>query len=201
MGGPGCVTITKTSKTLVKGAAPSGVYQFSYDITFVGKYLRGKVPAMQVWSPTQNLNVKVSTSTSLPSVNFIAAYPVTGPPTVQIGDVSQPGSSSVLAHEVVVGNQPNGGVNLRYTCESRTVSSSLLVSHQGTQIQASSGIFELYQFVRIEKTYHQITYVSSNSSVAKITPSYSSNVDFTTNDAEVGVFYSDPKQGISLFVI
>ena len=52
-------------------------------------------------------------------------------------------------------------------------------------------LFRSYQFIRIMNSYHQIIALNDTADEGRIYPAYSSN-EFTTNDAEVGFFYSDP---------
>ena len=88
--------------------------------------------------------------------------------THNVGSVAELGPT---AYESVQGNQPDGTVSLVYTCESFTVyPTSLTVSYVGSGFTANFGntitvvgaTLSLYQYVRIENKYYQVSTIESS---------------------------------------
>jgi len=170
-----CLTITKEAMVMKVGST-DGVYKLSYRVVFNGDFVRGNVPALEVYD----------SSVTHPTASFLTQYTYASD-IHTVGDVRTEGN---VAFTDIEGNQPDGVFKLEYECESSTVPVFVNVT-EGVHIKIDSEALELYQFIRIMNSYHQIIAINDTADEGRIYPAYSSN-EFTTNDAEVGFFYSDP---------
>jgi len=175
-----CVDVNLISNTIKVGQS-DGVYEYSYQVTFRSNYLRGKVSVLEIKPP------QTSSPVSTTQGEITSSYLDN-----QLGVVTQTG----LAFVVNAGNQPTGGVNLAYKCESRTMPlTSVTVGPVDTAISTIALTGYLYQWLRIGKNYVQIIALSNSDLTATISPALSLvDIGTPTSDAEVGVFYSDPTQ-------
>jgi hypothetical protein len=142
-------------------------------------------------------NITSTTATATFSNNYNGAH--------YLGNVA---TTSGLGYEVVKGLQPSGSFVLTYTCESNTVPVTVAVSY-GT-VTVTGATLELYKWLRLKTTYHQIVALQYDSSTGlivsgTISPSYSTAETIAggsaLTQAEYGVFYSDPgsADGLSYF--
>jgi hypothetical protein len=180
------ITVVAISKVLNPSPVKQGVYMYAYRVTFFGDTLRGNVPQFKVKSSSVTYSVTPFTFEKTFSGDTV-------------GDVSD--ATTGFGFEEVQGNQPSGTVALTYTCESKTVPVSVLVEILGTRITLTDSVpavLELYQFVRLQTTYHQIIALpTSGTTVATISPPFFSAAATIVGgslltQAEYGVFYSDP---------
>jgi len=183
-----CVTIAANS--YVATSASLGTYVFSYDVTFSGDTLRGYIPPLEVMYTNVTFVKSGETPIYASTIYYNSAN-------VSLGALQTSGS---YAFTKIAGNQPNGQVQLTYTCESSSVPITATVTALGVTVTRTTGaaVFAVNQFLRLGTTYHLITAVSNAGLTATITPSFFSN-SLTTSasivsvaDAEYGVFYSDP---------
>ena len=184
----GCVTVQKSSETLSVDPK-TGVYKYSYNITFDGNNLIGKVAPLKI----MNTNV---TYTNGSSTLYGSYTNQTTQASYNVGLVTQ---SNRLAYIDVPGNQPDGYFSLFYLCESQTVNVTGSVSADGLTFTVTSGVteMELYQFLRLETTYYRIKHLDNSKKVATLEktfpiPVYGQGQPFPIIDGEYGVFYSDP---------
>ena len=183
-----CVNVSRTAFAL-NANATSGEYMILFSIEFNGAFVRGNVPALLVTYS----NVTYST----PGVAFIDSTTNSSSGlTTTLGSVDQVGNIGYMAVE---GNQPDGLFTLTYFCEARVVLTIVNV----TAVSAStslitvpgSGILQVYEYIRIQQTYHQIISVDATGTVGTITPAFDLTPYagiFTFANALVGAFYSDP---------
>ena len=175
------VQVTAYSSVLLAGS--SGVYMFAYTVTFGGTTVRGNVPQLQVRSGY----------VTYPGGTSVTNYGVT-----TVGNIY--GSSGGSGYELVRGNQPSGVVALTYTCESLTVPMSVIVSNGGSTILVTDtvpAVLAVYQYVRLQTSYHQIVALTFGTNYATISPPFRlSSATIAGGSglsmAEYGVFYSDP---------
>jgi hypothetical protein len=185
------VTVADDSAVLYQDNFGAGVYKYAYTVTFTGTTVRGNVPKLRVETSS------VVYSASLSATVWGSEYGTS--PVYYVGDVHD--GTTGFGYESVQGNQPSGTIFLIYTCESKTVPISITVSDSGARITITDSVpatLELYQYVRIQATYHKIIALPTGStSVATISPAYhlssatvSGGSELT--QAEYGVFYSEP---------
>jgi len=177
-----CVHLDYFGITL-ESDATNGVYMYAYNVTFESDYLRGNVPALQIYHSTVQYN---DIRSSPPTVGYLTEYG-----NHHVGDISIMSSRSE-AYTIIEGSQPDGVFFLNYECEARTVPVNVDVTNLGKTITLSEPVVQLFQYIRIHKTYHQIVNMSSDY-VGEISPAFASNT-YSTDDAEVGFFYSDPEE-------
>jgi len=147
-----CATLTDISETLV--ASTTGSYLYGFEIEFTGMQFAGKIPPLTISYSTVSLDWD--------NVNFEAARPdisltskTVGGVTKRVGTLKTTGVAEIS----VAGNQPDGNVQLTYYCEKRTQVTTVDVLTT-TTVQITLGLtahLALYQWIRIENSYHQIT--------------------------------------------
>ena len=104
MGDENCVSITKTTTLVGSPDLLIGQYKIDYSITFLGKYLRGKLPKLMIRTPSDPYKPEIKYN-GLP-----------------INDMKD----KTLADVTTWGNQPEEEVKITYYCEKRTQNNSTI---------------------------------------------------------------------------
>ena len=150
------VTVSVNQRGPIVLSQTNGVYIISYTVVFDSETLRGKLAPLTVHYSDVVYSPSVTTAT------FNAYYRATTT-TYNVGNGGGLNKIGATAYQdpLMIGSQPDGYAELKYTCESTTwTPTSVTVYYPGNLVYvnqaAGNTALAKYMYIRLQTTYHQV---------------------------------------------